>query len=92
MPHATGKKVSRRHTTIIDAAEPVVRLLNRRPEVRSIRLGEITAGLKGGQARRIKITPIRGGLKVQVRGSASVQIIWVYTSAPHLTIKALESF
>lgn len=92
MPKAGGRKISRKHSTVIDAAKPIVAMLTKRPEVRSITLGQIVPGLKSGQARRIKVSPATGGLKVQVRGSSSIQILWVYTSATNLTTKALEDF
>jgi hypothetical protein len=39
----------------------------------------------------LKFTPVSGGLKMQVRGIHSVQIIWVYTNEPEKTIEEITA-
>ena len=74
--HADGKKFGR-HTTLIPAAERVVRYADRDPRVTKIVLNHIIPGIKG--RHRIKITPVPAGLKIFVRGGSSGQEIHVYT-------------
>ena len=76
--HKAGKKFSKSHTTIIDAAIPIINQLEKQPEVTKIVLGIIKAGLRPAP-QRTKITPIQNGLKLQIRGTNSVQTIFVYS-------------
>lgn len=85
-----GKKFNSSHSSVIDAAIAVVELAKDQPEVSKISLGMIRSGLPPGK-HKIKLLPIQGGWKVQVRGSTSVQDLYVYTSSPEKTQKTLQS-
>ncbi len=69
---------------MIPDAIPVVEAARDCPHVTKIALGVITP-LKSG-AEHLKFMPVSGGLKMQVRGSAAVQIFWLYTTKPEATI------
>ena len=89
--HKSGGKITASHTTIIDAARPIVEAAEKLPEVTKISLGIIKQVGKSGMRRRIKFLPITGGWKLTVRGSASVQEIYVYTGEATSTKTSLET-
>ena len=86
--HRAGGKLTRSHTTLIDAAVPVVDLLQDRPEVSKISLGLIKNIGKGSTGLKFHVAV--GGWRVVVRGSTSLQEIVVYTSDPARTKFELE--
>jgi len=89
MPKArAGGKITRSHTTTTDAANIVVRVLAKMPEVTKISLGIITPA-RGGK-RGLKCLPITGGIKIVVRGIGAVQDLFVYTSDSASTQKKVE--
>jgi hypothetical protein len=75
-----GSKVTRSHTTVIEAAIPAVNAAKESPHVSKIVIGIIKPA-KNGQPH-IKFTPIQAGLRMQVRGNSAVQIFFVYTDRP----------
>lgn len=75
-----GSKVTRSHTTVIEAAIPAVSAAKESPHVSKIVIGVIKP-TKTGQPH-IKFTPIQAGLRMQVRGNSAVQIFFVYTGQP----------
>jgi len=75
--HRSGKKISRRHTTVIESAQPIVDRLKKEIHVTKIVLGPIKSVRSGLQ--RVKITEVQTGLKIVVRGTASIQTLFVYT-------------
>ena len=75
-----GSKVTRSHTTVIEAAIPAVSAAKESPHVSKIVIGVIKPA-KTGQPH-IKFTPIQAGLRMQVRGNSAVQIFFVYTNQP----------
>ena len=79
-----GGKFNGKHQTVIPDAEAAILAAKACQYVTKIALGIITPA-RSSQAR-IKFTPVSGGLKMQVRGSTAVQIIWVYTTEPEKTI------
>jgi hypothetical protein len=79
-----GSKFNGRHSTVIPDAIPAVEAARDCPHVTKIALGVITP-LKSG-VEHLKFMPVSGGLKMQVRGSAAVQIFWLYTTKPEETI------
>jgi hypothetical protein len=83
-----GGKITRSHSTAIEAAEPIIRAAERQPEVSKIALHRIVSGTKNGQ-HGLKFAPINGGLKVTVRGPRSLQELFIYTSDPERTKTAL---
>lgn len=72
------KKITRSHTTLIDAAEGIVKKATQMSEVSKISFG-IIKKISVGKPR-IKFLPITGGVKAIVRGNAYVQEIYFYTS------------
>lgn len=86
--HRAGGKLTRNHTTLIDAAVPLVDLLQERDEVSKISLGIIKVIGKGLPG--LKFHPVTGGWRLVVRGNVSLQEIVVYTANPPATRRALE--
>ncbi len=77
---AAGGKITSAHTTLIDAAQPVVKAAQRHSDVTKVRLGIIEQVGKTN-TMRIKCHPLKAGLRVVVRGSTTTQEIWVYCAA-----------
>ncbi len=73
------------HTTLIDAAEPIVDYLMRHMHVSKIVAGHITMRLKTAP-HRLKMMEESGCLLLKVRGTASIQEIRVFSSDLH-TVK-----
>ena len=90
MPTWQGKKSGGTHTTLIDAAEPLIKAAEKLPEVTKIVLGFIkpTPGKHG--KRRVKFAITRSGLLMTVRGNTSVQEIHIYTDSPKEVKQNLE--
>ncbi len=87
-----GKKFSGSHTTIIDAAFPLVIKLERNPLVYKISLGLIRKCRSG--SFNIKAKEIPSGLELIIRGSLYVQTIYLYITEPETnreTIKEIIS-
>lgn len=88
--HLGGKKFSRRHTTVTDQGEIVAKAAGKMPEVRRVKLGQITV-VPGGSFR-IKCAVInRELLRVTVRGNSSVQELFLSTDNAAGVQKKLES-
>ncbi|HEY1074445.1 MAG TPA: hypothetical protein VGE59_01950 [Patescibacteria group bacterium] len=75
-----GNKVSHSHSSMIAPAEKLVAVMKDLPEVKKVVLGII---------KRVKCSPgvkvLQEGpaiLRVTLRGSASMQILWVYLQDP----------
>jgi hypothetical protein len=86
--HRAGGKLTRSHTTLIDAAVPVVDHLQQRPEVSKISLGLIKSLGKGKAG--LKFHEVVGGWRIVVRGNTSLQDLVVYTTDPARTKFELE--
>ena len=76
MPARRGRAGT--HTTVIEAAVPVVRLLEPRGRVSR---GMIEAGI-GARGRSVKVRPLAGGLRVTVVSKGSRQELHVYGITP----------
>lgn len=76
--HRAGRKMGGKHTTVIDAAKPIVDYFLKHPDVNSVVAGKLQMGIKAG-AQRLKITEQSGCLFLKVRGSASIQEIRVFS-------------
>ena len=85
-----GKKSGGSHTTLIEAAVPLVKEAEKLFEVTKISLGFIksTPGQRG--AKRVKFKRSTSGLLMTVRGNTSVQAIRVYTASPDIVQQILE--
>jgi hypothetical protein len=75
-----GSKFNGRHSTLIPSAITAVEAARDCPLVSKIALGVITP-LRAGKPH-LKFNPVSGGLKMQVRGTHAVQILWLYTTSP----------
>jgi hypothetical protein len=84
-----GSKVTRSHTTVIDAAIPAVSAAKESPHVSKIVIGVIKP-TKTGQPH-LKFVPIQAGLRMQVRGNSAVQIFFVYTDRPEDVILEIST-
>jgi hypothetical protein len=76
--HRSGGKMGGRHTTLIDAAQPIVDYLLRHPDVNNIIAGHITMRLKTAP-HRLKVMEESGGLLLKIRGTASIQEVRVFS-------------
>lgn len=86
-----GGKFAGNHTNVIPAAAIVCDLANRQPLVTRISPGFIKAGLRSvGGKRRVKFTPVPGGIHVSVRDNTSHQEVYVYTKSVDVIIRILE--
>lgn len=90
MPTWHGKKLAGTHTTLIEVAQRLVKVAEKISEVEKISLGIIisTPGKKG--MRRIKFSPITGGLLAKVRANTSIQEVRIYTGSPQKVQQLLE--
>lgn len=71
-----GKKGRGEHTSIIDAAQPLVKLLEKVPDV-GISPGKIDKKARSGNGQSVKFTLTDYGLLVQVTGALYVQTLTV---------------
>ena len=88
MLHISGKKIAKKHSTIIKAAEPIVRSALKMTAVSKIITGEI-ATIRNGK-ERIKFTVVPAGLKIMVRGVNARQQLFIYTKEQDPTQEELE--
>lgn len=79
MPKRSGGKFADSHTTVIDAAVPLVDLASNLESVSKIVLGLISQAGRGSGARSVKVSDEPAGLFLKVRGNSSVQEIRIYT-------------
>ena len=75
-----GRKFSGRHTTVIEAAIPIVDTAKKLPQVSKIVLSEIVPIRSGPM--RLRFAPVPAGLRMVVRGPSAQQLFFVYTSDP----------
>ena len=86
--HIGGDKKRGKHTTVIPAAEDLIRQALRLPQVTGISAGFIQSGIHTRQARtKFKIVP--AGLEVVVLGTTSKQTIYLFTKLPREVAKLL---
>jgi hypothetical protein len=87
--HRAGGKIGGRHTTLIDAAKPVVDFLLKHPEANSVVVGYITMRLRTAP-QRIKIMEESGCLLLKIRGTASLQEVRVFSKNLEKIRQSLE--
>lgn len=75
-----GGKITNSHSTLTETAEKLVCEAVKSPLISKIGIANITH--VGGGRKSLKFLPITGGIKAIVRGSGSVQEIYIYTSNP----------
>lgn len=88
MSHIAGKKVAKRHSTVIDEAFFISNSALKYPEVSKVITGQIVAIRHG--ARRVKFQQVPAGLKVTIRGAGARQYIFIYTDDSDSVQKKLE--
>ncbi len=89
--HRQGGKIKGRHTTIIPAAEKIVDLLHKNPNVKKISVGFIKHGIKSGK-HAIKITDLDSGVFLKIRGTASIQEIKISTNEKEIIKDVLKKY
>lgn len=87
--HFNGAKKKGSHTTVIPAAELLVKEANKLPQVTGIAPGYIDQRARS-KMPRIVFKPIPAGLEVTVLSSSSKQTLIIYTSAPELVERLLN--
>lgn len=75
-----GGKITNSHSTLTETAEKFVYEAIKSPLVLKIGIANITH--VGGGRKSLKFLPIMGGIKAVVRGSGSVQELYIYTNKP----------
>ncbi len=73
-----GGKITKSHSTLTEISEKIVIEAVKLPLISKIGIGNIIH--VGGGRRDIKFLPITGGIKAIVRGSGSVQELYIYTN------------
>ncbi len=88
-PKWQGKKSAGSHTTLIEAALPLVKEAEELEAVKRISLGYIKATPGTPGKRGVKFAFIQGGLLAKVRGNTAIQEIRIYTDFPQEVQKVL---
>jgi len=83
-----GGKITNSHSTLTETAEKLVYEAIKLPLISKISIANITH--VGGGRRSLKFLPITGGVKAVVRGSGSVQEIYIYTDKSAETEEELQ--
>ncbi len=86
-----GKKAGGSHTTVIEAAIPLVKMADGLSQVKRVSPGFITPTPGKHGDWRVRFTGIKGGLLAKVRGNTAVQEIWIYTNDPDLVAVLLSA-
>ena len=81
--------MSRRHTSIIEIAEPIIRAIKKHPDVRKISPGIITSIRTS--LPRLKCEETQGGLSLKIRAPRQVQQFYIYTNNPSSVEKVILS-
>ena len=88
MSHIAGKKVAKRHSTVIDEAKVLVKKALKLDQVSKIVTGEIKSIPHG--SKRMKFIEIPAGWEIMVRGINARQKIFVYTKERKLIKDLLD--
>lgn len=89
--HRSGKKISKSHSTVIDAAIEIIDICKKIREIEKIGLGTIKQ--IGVGTPRIKFQELSGGLKMIIRGRVTMQDFYLYTKSPsHIQTILSERF
>jgi hypothetical protein len=84
--HRGGKKISKSHSTVIDAALGIIDFCSKVKEIEKIGLGTIKQ--IGVGTPRIKFLDLSGSLKMIIRGRVTMQDFYLYTKYPE-QVKAI---
>lgn len=86
---ASRKKATKKHSTVIDSAERLLRQIARRKEVEKYTCGFIKSGLRPGK-HRLKVMELSPTvLRLRFRGTIAVQEFKIYTSNIEATKAAI---
>ncbi len=89
MPKLTlGGKITNSHSTLTEISERLVYEAVKSPLISKISIANITH--VGGGRKSLKFLPITGGIKAVVRGSGSVQELYIYTDKPEKTMDKMK--
>ncbi len=89
--HATGKHISRSHTTVIGLAEDLAKMLNKSGIVTKVMLG-IIDGNCGCKVRKVVISFDQFNLRLSVQQPPSKQELYVSASDREQVITHLETW
>ena len=78
------------HSSTTDASEEIIRQAKKLEFINKIGIGIIKITKSKGGKRSIKFLPITGGIKASVRGSGTVQELFIYTKETELTKEYLS--
>ena len=92
MAHRGGGKVTSSHTTLIEAAEPIIKKLEVFPEVKKVTLGPIEQVRRASGIRVVKITDDASCVRLTITQKATVQLLFVYTEDRQETKLAIARF
>ena len=73
-------KITRSHTSATDATREIIQALKKIKSVNKISIGIIKPTTSKGGKRAIKFLPITGGILAIIRGSGTVQELYIYTN------------
>jgi phosphoglycerate dehydrogenase-like enzyme len=78
------------HSSITDASRDIIKNAEKLGVISKIGIGIIKVTKSKGGKRSIKFLPITGGIKASVRGSGTVQELFIYTKEMELVKKYLS--
>ena len=73
-------KTTRSHTSTTEVSNEIIKASEKIKEITKIGIGIIKITKSKGGKRGIKFLPITGGVKAVVRGSGTVQELFIYTN------------
>ena len=73
-------KTTRSHTSATEVSNEIIQAAEKIKEISKIGIGIIKITKSKGGKRGIKFLPITGGVKAVVRGSGTVQELFIYTN------------
>ena len=73
-------KITDSHSTTTEASDEIIKAAKNLKEISKIGIGIIKTTKSKGGKRAIKFLPITGGVKAIVRGSGTVQELYIYTN------------
>lgn len=93
MKKAKGDKI-KNHTTVIDAAAPIVKYASRLPQVDRIVPGFLKTGIKNMRSHqsKVKLTHQGGCIYLQIRGNISMQEVRVFTKDTQSVLESIASY
>ena len=78
------------HSSTTDASAEIIRQAKKLGVISKIGIGIIKVTKSKGGKRSVKFLPITGGVKASVRGSGTVQELYIYTKEVELVKKYLS--